>query len=919
MSRPSFLLIATFSFASLSVHASLVEELKPKREQTYAFTQKPSVTRNGDRVTIAFESKAFCDVTVVVEDAEGKIVRHLASGVLGPNAPSPFKKNSKKQTLVWNGKDDFGTYLDNKERYAVRVSLGLKPRFEKTLFWHPKKRNGVGRNPLFVPQPEGVYVYEGDGVEQIRLFDHDGKYVRTVYPFPAAKLRDVKGLGWQTLPDGVKVPEKIGYWSSTFLTGGLARTDTSPGDSAHGFAVHRGRIAVIAEKLSRLGTDGSSGGFALYGPDMTKMPHKRKVKEGFQPKSAAFSPDGKYLYLTGYYQNTEHRIHGCYGPSYAFNHGVYRMAFEDDKPPALWQGDVAAGKDDKHFDLPTSVAVDKKGRVYVADSRNGRVQIFSEKGELLKSVPAKAATVVQLHHNTGEIYVFCWPSNFHADAKARLAVFGAFDDPALQYEVPLPLNLRSRGWRSDESAYRAAVDSWVDPPRIWLVPSDFFGRGASLKRASIHIYALKDRKLVLRERFADQVEKSGIRLRSATMARQRLYVDPRSGDLYVAEGQCGVGKAFTTVVRIRPDTGKCKEIELPISPEEMAIDAQGHAYLRTTEAVVRYDIRSWREVPFDYGEERKTQFASGCKGGWQIALLHLPSQKPVYWHQQGMDVNFQGDLAVFCVNRKFKWRPRDGRRDVAVEARPYVPRQYPGRHNYGELHVYDKHGKPKIQDAIGGIPDGHGTFIDQHGDLYILVRGPRVWGKNKQVYAPLTGTIIKFKPGKGRFLSSSSAKIPLDQANRPKRPPDLRMGYLGDVWVEGHEWMYSGIGYARAGPCQCWNCRFVVDYLGRSFAPENLRSQVAVLDTNGNLITRIGRYGNVEDGKATDPGTREPPLARSTGGDEVAMMYANYVGTHTDRRLFIADTGNLRILSVKLGYHEEAKVALREVPNAAGR
>ena len=47
---------------------------------------------------------------------------------------------------------------------------------------------------IAVPRPEGVYVYDGNGVDHVRLFDHDGNYVRTIYPFPAAKLKQVKGL-----------------------------------------------------------------------------------------------------------------------------------------------------------------------------------------------------------------------------------------------------------------------------------------------------------------------------------------------------------------------------------------------------------------------------------------------------------------------------------------------------------------------------------------------------------------------------------------------------------------------------------------------------------------------------------------------------------------------------------------------------
>ena len=93
------------------LEASDLEEFKVKREAVFEFTERPSVTRDSDRVTIAFESKGFCDVTVAVEDESGRIVRHLASGVLGSNAPEPFRKGSKRQTIVWDGKDDQGRYV----------------------------------------------------------------------------------------------------------------------------------------------------------------------------------------------------------------------------------------------------------------------------------------------------------------------------------------------------------------------------------------------------------------------------------------------------------------------------------------------------------------------------------------------------------------------------------------------------------------------------------------------------------------------------------------------------------------------------------------------------------------------------------------------------------------------------------------
>ena len=897
-----------------SLQGDMVDELKIKREPVFEFAQKPGVTQDGDKATITFETKGLCDVTVVVEDKKGIIIRHLASGVLGPNAPEPFKPNSKKQSIVWDGKNDFGRYVDDKAAHRIRVSLGLKPQFEKSLFWHPKKRNGVGRNPMIVPQPEGVYVYEGDGVEQIRLFDHNGNYIRTVYPFPASVIENVKGLKWRTLPDGYKAPEKIGYWNSTFLLGGLARTDVGPGDSARAFAVNKGTIAVGAERLTRLRADGKPASWEIYGPDIRAVPARWGKERVFQPKSAAFSPDNKWLYFTGYYENTDNRIYGNYVAQIQWNHGVYRMKWAENTPAELWLGKRTHGSDAASFHMPASLCVDAEGRIYVADNRNDRIQVFDPDGKLISSIKINAPAVIQIHHKTQELYVFSWAmmGRYHKPkhAKPMLRILGPVKNPSVHAEMAFPYPKVPWKEKGDEAPYRFALDSWTDPPTIWMCPVGNNRRTDGLLR-NIHIYTVEKSQFKLRQQWQKEVLNTVKRWNTAIMGRQRLYVDPTNGTLYVGEGDSGVNKAFTRVVRINPDSEEVSIIELPMSAEDMVIDSRRHCYLRTTEVIGRFDLRNWREVPFDYGEERRTKFSWDCKGATLIGALYLPSQKPVYWHQQGFDVNFNGNLAVFCVNKKGKWRKRDGRRDVGFVAKSYSPKIFPGRYIYGELHVYDKYGKAVRQDLVQGIPDGHGTCIDQNGDLYLLVRGPRVYGDNK-VFGGFGGTLAKFKASKGgRFLSSNRTAISLSDQNRPKRPPDLKMAYQGAVWIEDAEWLYSGVGFCRPGPCQCWNCRFALDYLGRSFVPESYRSQFAVLDTNGNLITRIGRYGNVDDGKPTNPAKLEPPDQRSIGGDEVALMYANYAAVHTDKRLFIADTGNMRILSVKLNYHTSRSTSLK--------
>ena len=91
---------------------------------------------------------------------------------------------------------------------------------------------------------------------------------------------------------------------------------------------------------------------------------------------------------------------------------------------------------------------------------------------------------------------------------------------------------------------------------------------------------------------------------------------------------------------------------------------------------------------------------------------------------------------------------------------------------------------------------------------------------------------------------------------------------------------------------------------------------VAVLDSSGNLIMRIGKYGNVDDGLPLSKNQKlVAPNPRPLGGDEVALMHPSHVATMTDRYLYIGDVGNARVVQVKLGYHAEAKIRLKNIPD----
>jgi hypothetical protein len=279
-----------------------------------------------------------------------------------------------------------------------------------------------------------------------------------------------------------------------------------------------------------------------------------------------------------------------------------------------------------------------------------------------------------------------------------------------------------------------------------------------------------------------------------------------------------------------------------------------------------------------------------------------------------MSISPKGHLAVSCHNSKgVKSRRKQASGINNADGGGYRPPIFPGRVLGASVHVWDKHGKLVYEDAIPGIVQIDGVGIDAHDDLTVMLAQCRMM-KGKPHPIAATETLMKFSPKKGKILGSHGAVIPLQESAPPVEEQPVR-----GSWVEGAHWMYGGVGLGGKTQlgCCCWFSRFTLDTLGRSFAPSPDLCSVAVVDTAGNLILRVGRYGNVDDGKPliTEGG---PPAPRSIGGDEVGLVYPCYVAAHTDRRLFIADVGNACIRSVKLGYHADEKVPLKDVPDKAG-
>jgi len=118
----------------------------------------------------------------------------------------------------------------------------------------------------------------------------------------------------------------------------------------------------------------------------------------------------------------------------------------------------------------------------------------------------------------------------------------------------------------------------------------------------------------------------------------------------------------------------------------------------------------------------------------------------------------------------------------------------------------------------------------------------------------------------------------------------------GVHYGQGHLWSHYGVGYVNSMSCayECPGAQLDIDDEGRIWMCEQPVYNVKVVDSAGNLITRIGTYGNADcDG----PGGKNPipdiPLAWPLG-----------VARHGDY-LFVSDQLNACIVKCRLTYAQQ--------------
>ena len=157
----------------------------------------------------------------------------------------------------------------------------------------------------------------------------------------------------------------------------------------------------------------------------------------------ALSPNEKTLFFTGVLAKRD-KLH-----EYETCHAVYRVGLDGREPAKVFVGNEdQPGAGEREFNDPRGLDVDGKGRVYVGDYMNDRIQVFDSDGRFLKSVAVVGPEQVRVHPKTGAVYVLSVRDRGKRESYTKGLWWDIYEDKAI--------------------VKFAAMDDWRETARIEL-------------------------------------------------------------------------------------------------------------------------------------------------------------------------------------------------------------------------------------------------------------------------------------------------------------------------------------------------------------------------------------------------------------------------------------------------------------------
>ena len=830
------------------------------------FGRNPVAVRAGDGVKITFAVSRATDVEVAVLDSGGKVVRHLAAGVLtstgsvqagGKGTPPAPLKPGLAQTLEWDGSDDYGEKA-NGGPFTARVRAGMGVKLDKIVGGDPyapysKEMGGGDRSGwrltgLEVKADGKVYVLANSthiGQPVIRQYDAAGNYLKTVFP-PAAGLpaEKVEGWGIVTRRDGSYSYRYSDLGSvalsTTFISGWRAPIPyLIPSPDKDSLLLCR---SLTAPPM-KVKTDGTIASNPVLDQKIIEEPSLLEKTERNRKASLAagqlhisLSPDRKHYYVSalfaGKFVTWRRKRAGAAKTGFWRDGQVFKVDVATHKAESFFALDadkvitdmaarskspIADARYGTYAALEGAVA-DAEGRVFVGDRQNRRILILDKTAKILREIPCHYPDRIAVNPKSKALYVTTRKGHYHGKGRLTLLKFNDWSkDTKPSATVPL-CEVRHFSQRT-----HLAVAESKGTVYVWV----------AYTALPVRVYEDKGGEIKLVKDFYTAGPQRALDM-------QHMQVDPRNENIYLTDG-------FSCMFRLKdwdhPRFVRCLVTDTKrLRALSMGIDTRnGFFYVHSHMSPVRRyalagDVFKGAAVGGSGGIAVTTPICND----WRIGLGQ---------GDRGIAIAPDGSLATLGVLQKggaaYAGPLTFFRADPAKA--PWTPVPFPD---------------------FGRNPKSGGIRFDLQGNLYAgkCDSPPKSAPKGFETYRA-------FRVSTGRIY---------------KYAPTGKQGDLFPTAPKGPAKIYD-VHYGSISPRFSRTPRFGVDGWGRIYYPTTLLPKVSVIDNEGNAILSFGTWGNRDS-----MGGLKGDLVAAKG---IPMAWPNSVDA-TDDYIYVSDIVNIRLLRI---------------------